>query len=1448
MIGPGACTITALQAGNDSYVGTTSSQTLSVTGPPMVPVVTALAGDALVKLTWPASTSAFKYNVKRSTVSGGPYTTIASPTTVNYTDSTVVNGTTYYYVVSAVNTAAESANSTEISAKPAANQFYWPFDEASGTTVTDIWNGSKGTLNTTATWVAGNFNTALHFDATASSYTTLPAGVVSTLTNFTISAWVKVDVLATQGRVFDFGSGTGTYMFLAPKGSTGNPRFGIKGGGIAEQDITATAPISAGVWTHFAVTQSGSVGILYVNGVEVARNSSMTLNPSVLGNTTQNYIGKSQWPADPVLNGAVDDFRIYNRALTPAEITALKNIQNQTITFNALAQQTVGNADVDPGATASSGLPVSYTSSDTTIAKIVNGKIHAKAAGSVTITALQAGNSFYTGTTQTQTVSIIGPPPIPVLTATVADGLVPLSWNSSTGATSYNVQRSTVNGGPYTTLANPTVATYTDSTAVNGTTYYYVVSSTNNLGTSANSAQVSVTPAISPASSYWPFNETSGTTATDVWNGRVGTLNTGATFVAGTYGNALHLDGTANGYATPPTGVVSALSDFTISTWVKMDALTTWMRVFDFGTSTTNYMFLTPQAALPTINGIRYSTVRYAIKNGGTELNVSFNYVFPLNTWVHLAVTQSGNTASLYINGALVSTNTSLTIKPSNLGSTTLNYLGKSQFSADPMFKGSIDDFRIINRALSASEIAKLKNAANQTITFNAIPQKQMGDVDFDPAATASSGLLVSYSSSNTAVATIVNNKIHLVGTGTATITAAQTGGTSYVVATPVSQTLTVVADHTAPVITLVSGPVTLALGANGSKTVSLASVATVVDNYTASPTVTLTPASFTCATTGDQNVTITATDANGNTSTTTKTVTVVDNTAPTVVTRDITVNLDANNNASITEAQINNGSTDNCSIATYALSKKTFDCSNIGANTVTLTVTDANGNSATKNAIVTVQDTIAPTVVTRNITTNLDATGKAIITEAQINNGSTDNCSIATYALDKKTFDGSNLGENTVTLTVTDASGNVATGTATVTVRDTIAPIVVTKNIAVNLDESGTVAITEAQINNGSTDNGSIASYALDKTTFDCSNVGANTVTLTVTDASGNFSTGTAIVTVQDNTAPVAIAQNIAVNLDASGKVSVEPLQINNGSTDNCSIVSYVLDKTTFDCSNVGANNVILTVTDASGNSSTATAVVTVVDNTAPVAPVLADVTGECSATATVPTAIDNCAGTVTGTTADPLTYTAQGNYVIHWSFDDGHGNVSTATQNVVVKDVTAPVAPALADVTGECSATATVPTATDNCAGTITGTTTDALTYTTQGIHVIHWSFDDGHGNVSTATQNVIVKDDVAPVAPVLADVTGECSATATLPTATDNCAGTVTGTTADPLTYTAQGNYVIHWSFDYGQGNVSTANQNVVVKDVTAPVVPVLGDDTGECSATATVRKETIIVQVQ
>jgi hypothetical protein len=104
-------------------------------------------------------------------------------------------------------------------------------------------------------------------------------------------------------------------------------RFGItKNGNGAEQDLTGGGQLPVNTWSQVAVTLSGTTGTLYLNGVPVATDPNMTLNPNALGTLNQNWIGRSQYP-DPFLNGTVDDVDIYNRALSPAEVAALANGQ-----------------------------------------------------------------------------------------------------------------------------------------------------------------------------------------------------------------------------------------------------------------------------------------------------------------------------------------------------------------------------------------------------------------------------------------------------------------------------------------------------------------------------------------------------------------------------------------------------------------------------------------------------------------------------------------------------------------------------------------------------------------------------------------------------------------------------------------------------------------------------------------------------------------------------------------------------------------------------------------------------------------------------------------------------------------------------------------------------------------------------------------------------------------
>jgi hypothetical protein len=278
-----------------------------------------------INLAWTASAGATGYNIGRATTSGGPYVVIVSNTNAtNYSDDNVSPAATYYYVVSAVNSLGESTWSAEASARPDYLHLHLKLDETSGATAADSSGKDRNaTLVSGPAFAPGRIDNALVFAGSSSQYATLPAGLVSTLNDFTISTWVKPTSLQNWARVFDFGSGTATNMFLtAQSGATGKPRFAIKISDSAEQIIDAPDALATGVWTHLAVTLSGTTGTLYVNGVAVGTNTAMGFKPSSMGNTTQNYLCKSQY-ADPYLDGALDDFRIYASALSASDVGIL---------------------------------------------------------------------------------------------------------------------------------------------------------------------------------------------------------------------------------------------------------------------------------------------------------------------------------------------------------------------------------------------------------------------------------------------------------------------------------------------------------------------------------------------------------------------------------------------------------------------------------------------------------------------------------------------------------------------------------------------------------------------------------------------------------------------------------------------------------------------------------------------------------------------------------------------------------------------------------------------------------------------------------------------------------------------------------------------------------------------------------------------------------------------
>jgi surface protein len=248
----------------------------------------------------------------------------------------------------------------------------------------------------------------------------------------------------------------------------------------------------------------------------------------------------------------------------------------------------------------------------------------------------------------------------------------------------------------------------------------------------------------------------------------------------------------------------------------------------------------------------------------------------------------------------------------------------------------------------------------------------------------------------------------------------------------------------------------------------------------------------------------------------------------PITLCQDITIALSTLGSAMLDAIDVDNGSTSvsGSTNITYELSQTNFSCSDLGQNQVILTVTDSVGYQNTCSAIVSVIDNINPTANCKNATIGLGVNGTSSISPSTINNNSFDNCSIASLVVDQSVFNCSELGQNTVNLTVTDISGNQDTCSSIVTVVDAINPTAVCQDITIELDDDGLAYLFPPDIDGGSFDNCSLSYLDIDQSVFDCSSPTLNNVTLTAFDESGNTNTCTSLVIVEGPDEPLVITQ----------------------------------------------------------------------------------------------------------------------------------------------------------------------------------------------------------------------------------------------------------------------------------------------------------------------------------
>lgn len=505
------------------------------------------------------------------------------------------------------------------------------------------------------------------------------------------------------------------------------------------------------------------------------------------------------------------------------------------------------------------------------------------------------------------------------------------------------------------------------------------------------------------------------------------------------------------------------------------------------------------------------------------------------------------------------------------------------------------------------------------------------------------------------------------IGVNSVSITVTDTSGNT----TEATVNVTV-SDTQAPLID--TSPINLSLGTDGTVSINN-TLFNVTDNCTVS-NISTNILVLDCGTLGDNTVEVTATDSSGNSSTQNVTVTVVDDLAPMVTVQDFTLPLDVMGNATLLITDVLLSASDNCNNLLSDLSQNTFNCNDLGTNNITITTNDNNGNSTSEIVTINVIDNVAPILEVSDTTLTLDNTGNATLQNTMVVISATDACGIIATTLSQTQFNCDDLGTNLITVLVDDASGNSTLMQVSVSVQDTTAPLISTMPEIIELDINGQAIITISTLQNAVTDNCSVDSVSANTTSFDCEDIGQNIIIVTATDTSGNSTNQNLTVDIQDNLAPTIMVQDLTLPLDASNQAFITIVDVLVSAIDNCGIMDSTISENTFDCSNLGANMITVTVNDVNGNNTQETVIVTITDTSNPIAntqdiSVVLDSTGTItiSADAINDSSADNCSINLA---VDIDTFTCEdiGSNIVTLIVTDDSGNMDTAQAIVTVID----------------------------------------------------------------------------------------------------------------------------------------------------------------------------------
>ena len=610
----------------------------------------------------------------------------------------------------------------------------WGMNEGAGATIGDAsGNANTGTLNGGVSWAAGRYGQALRFDGVNDVVVVADSNSLDLTTGLTVEAWVQPSAALSNWKAV-LQKEVDAYLLAA---NTGSNRPGVGGtfSGVCCTTLNAPSALPRNQWTHIAGTYDGAQLRFYANGVQVAsqaRTGSLQVNASPVRIGGNTYLGE-------FFPGLIDEVRVYNRALSASEISQdmatpvggtptdltppVRSDSSPTGVLTAGTTQTTLSLTTNEAATCRHGttpgtafasLPSAFaatggTAHSTTVTGLANGQVYSfvvrcqDAAGNANPDDLTISFSVVDPSDLTSPVVTLTQP---TRGAQVLDTITAAAMATDNSGVVAGVQF-LLDGSPLG--AEDTTAPYQVSWATTSSangSHVLVARGRDGSSNSGNSPSVTVTVnnvAPSGLMAAWAFDEGVGTTAGDAsGNGNLGAIIGPTWTTAGKYGNALIFNGVNGWVLVNDAPSLRLTSGMTLEAWV--------------------YPFSIPSTSCAGVNcqfmdvvmkdSDRYYLLASSYNNQRPEAGGIFesgkHVVYApsrlaTNTWAHLAVTYDRTMIRFYLNGSLVAS-----APETALFTTSTNplFIGGDQTMLQ-YFNGQIDEVRVYNRALSASEISQ---------------------------------------------------------------------------------------------------------------------------------------------------------------------------------------------------------------------------------------------------------------------------------------------------------------------------------------------------------------------------------------------------------------------------------------------------------------------------------------------------------------------------------------------------------------------------------------------------------------------------------------------------------------------------------------------------------------------------------------------------------------------